>query len=60
MKYPTTTNGTDNTLRYYGHITPTRDNSTCVTRTKVDDGHEVRLYFSFIQFVRLKLILISC
>lgn len=37
MKYPAATNGTDNTLRYYGHILYS---GQCLTRTKVDDGHE--------------------
>lgn len=40
MKYPAMTNGSDNILRYYGHIEPVTGAGTCVTRTKVADGHE--------------------
>lgn len=38
MKYPASTNGTDNIQRYYGHIQSGKD--TCITRTSVADGHE--------------------
>ena len=41
MKYPAKTNGTDGIPRYYGHIEPFNNpHGTCVTRTKVADGHE--------------------
>lgn len=41
MKYPAKTNGSDGITRYYGHVVPANNpNNTCLTRTKVADGHE--------------------
>ena len=40
MRYPDKTNGTDNVLRYYGHIVPNKSPNNCITRTVTSDGNQ--------------------